>query len=71
MYRACKTCGAKYAPGRCQDCGEPFAVPVYDAEFFEPSEKRQRALGLGWHIALLFVLLTAILVAVIGYLTIN
>jgi uncharacterized BrkB/YihY/UPF0761 family membrane protein len=43
---------------------------VYDAEYFEPSAKRQRGLALGWNIALLFVLLTGLLIAVIGYLTI-
>lgn len=42
-------------------------TPVYDAEFFDQETKRQRGLGLGWHIALLFVLLTALLVALIGW----
>ena len=43
-------------------------TPVYDAEFFEDKTKRcDRCLGIGWHIALLFVILTALLVAVIGW----
>jgi hypothetical protein len=43
-------------------------TPVYDAEFFEAEAKRRdRGLGLGWHIGLLFVMLTALLVAVIGW----
>lgn len=41
-------------------------TPVYDAEFFEPSSKRPRGLGLGWHVALLFVLLTALFVGLLG-----
>jgi len=44
----------------------PKPTPVYDAEFFEPSSKRQRGLGLGWHIALIFVLLTGLLIGLLG-----
>ena len=42
-------------------------TPDYDAEVFEQPEKRQRGLGLGWHVALLFVLLTALFIAGIGW----
>lgn len=43
-----------------------------DAEYFEAEAKRRdRGLGLGWHLALLFVLITALSVAVLGYLFTN
>lgn len=42
-------------------------TPVYDAEFFEQETKRQRGLGYGWSVALVFMALTALLIAVIGW----
>ena len=49
------------------DTAQVSKTPDYDAEFFKQPEKRQRGLGLGWHVALLFVLLTALFIAGIGW----
>ena len=39
----------------------------FDGPWKYPPRKHQRGLGLGWHVALLFVLLTALFIAGIGW----
>jgi len=42
-------------------------LPGRAAEYFEQETKRRETgLGLGWHIALLFVLLTGLLIGLLG-----
>ena len=40
--------------------------PVYDAEFFEPTAKRQSGLDLGWAVWIALAILTLFWIVVLG-----